>query len=160
MVFVDQNIEIMNEGEEESAIVEERTHVYLALGAKQRTFREVRSLPPPDFRFRFTPTPTTLFRFSALTFNGHHIHLDQNYARLEGYPERLVHGPLTALMLLETLAHYHPEAQMRSFEYRALNPVVVNRELTFYGAWTGTKEIVLWVQDETGVVGMKGKVWL
>ncbi|KAI0256832.1 hypothetical protein BJV78DRAFT_1116856 [Lactifluus subvellereus] len=167
MVFVNQNIEIMKEGEEESAIVEERTHVYLAPGAKQRTFREVRGLPPPDFTFRFTPTPTTLFRFSALTFNGHHVHLDQNYAESEGYPgkfvlviKRLVHGPLTALMLLETLAHYHPEAQMRSFEYRALNPVFVNRELTFYGTWSGTKEIVLWVQDEIGVVGMKGKVWL
>jgi hydroxyacyl-ACP dehydratase HTD2-like protein with hotdog domain len=74
--------------------------------------------------------------------------------------ERLVHGPLTALLLLETLAHYHPEAEMRSFEYRALNPVVVNRELSFYGTWIDTKEIMLWVQDEGGVVGMKGKVLL
>ena len=49
---------------------------------------------------------------------------------------------------------------MRSFEDRVLSPVVINRELTFYGTWGGTKEIVLWVQDETGVVGMKWKVWL
>jgi hydroxyacyl-ACP dehydratase HTD2-like protein with hotdog domain len=71
-----------------------------------------------------------------------------------------VHGPLTALMLLETLAHHHPEAQMKSFEYRALNPVVVGEMLTFNGAWNGPKEIVLWVQNEAGVVGMKGKVSL
>ncbi len=63
-------------------------------------------------------------------------------------------------MLLETLAHHYPEAQMKSFEYRALNPVVVNEELTFNGTWSGSKEIALWVQNEAGVVGMKGKVLL
>src|SRR6267378_8546753 len=72
--------------------------------------------------------------------------------------ERLVHGPLTALMLLETLAYHHPEARMKSFEYRALNPVVVSEELTFNGTWSSPKEITLWVQNEAGVVGMKGKV--
>ncbi|KAH9180682.1 hypothetical protein EDB89DRAFT_1840662 [Lactarius sanguifluus] len=161
MVFVNQGIEISNEGDEEYAILEERTHVYLALGVNQRRFREVLGLPLPGFSLKFTPSPTTLFRFSALTFNGHHIHLDRDYAReSEGYPERLVHGPLTALMLLETLAHHHPEAQMKSFEYRALNPVVVNEELTFNGTWSGPKEITLWVQNGAGVVGMKGKVSL
>lgn len=118
-----------------------------------------------------------------MTFNGHRIHLDRDYAReSEGYPgmaipcdlwflfvrslgvleitERLVHGPLTALMLLETLAYYYPEVQMKRFEYRALNPVVVNRELTFYGSKSGLNKIVLWVQDEAGVVGMKGLVSL
>ena len=71
-----------------------------------------------------------------------------------------MHGPLTALMLLETLAHHYPEAQIKSFEYRALNPVVVSEALTFNGTWNGSKEIVLWVQNEAGVVGMKGKVLL
>lgn len=74
--------------------------------------------------------------------------------------ERLVHGPLTALMLLETLAYHHPEVQMKSFEYRALNPVVVDHELTFHGSKSGSNEIVLWVQDEADVVGMKGLVSL
>jgi len=63
-------------------------------------------------------------------------------------------------MLLETLAYHHPEVQMKSFEYRALNPVVVNRELTFHGSRSSSNEIVLWVQDEAGVVGMKGLVSL
>jgi hydroxyacyl-ACP dehydratase HTD2-like protein with hotdog domain len=143
----------------------------------------VHGLPLPDFSLKFTPSPTTLFRFSALTFNGHRIHLDRDYAReSEGYPgmtisrvpwalfvrsldvpeilERLVHGPLTALMLLETLAYHCPEVQMKRFEYRALNPVVVNRELTFHGSESGSNEFVLWVQDEDGVVGMKGLVSL
>ena len=40
----------------------------------------------PLFDLEYTPSATTLFRFSALTFNGHHIHLDKDYARSEGYP--------------------------------------------------------------------------
>lgn len=63
-------------------------------------------------------------------------------------------------MLLESLVYHHPEVQMKSFEYRALNPVIVNRELTFHGSRSSSKEIVLWVQDEAGVVGMKGRVSL
>jgi hydroxyacyl-ACP dehydratase HTD2-like protein with hotdog domain len=74
--------------------------------------------------------------------------------------ERIVHGPLTTLILLETLAYYHPEVEMRSFEYRALNPIIVNREVTFYGSWNGAEEVLLWVQDEAGVVGMQGRVLL
>lgn len=47
----------------------------------------VLGLPQPDFSLEFTPSPTTLFRFSALTFNGHRIHLDRDYAHeSEGYP--------------------------------------------------------------------------
>ena len=46
----------------------------------------VDGLPRPDFTFEFLPTPTTLFRFSALTFNAHFIHLDKQYAvEMEGY---------------------------------------------------------------------------
>ncbi|KAI0006160.1 hypothetical protein BJV74DRAFT_875213 [Russula compacta] len=160
MVFVNQRIEIVNEGEKESAVLEERTHVHRALGDTRDHLAKVRwslkaslrDLPPPDFSLNFTPSPTSLFRFSALTFNGHHIHLDRDYAQeSEGYP---------ALMLLETLVYHHPEAQMKSFEYRALNPVIVNRELNFHGCRSSSKEIVLWVQDEAGVVGMKGRVSL
>ena len=108
LVFVNQGIEISNEGDDKYAILEERTHVYLALGVNQRKFREGKSagayvctpsptlnsvlgLPRPDFSLEFTPTPTTLFRFSALTFNGHRIHLDRDYAReSEGYPGKSI----------------------------------------------------------------------
>lgn len=40
----------------------------------------------PLFCLEYTPSATTLFRYSALTFNGHHIHLDKDYAHSEGYP--------------------------------------------------------------------------
>ncbi|KAH7921738.1 hypothetical protein BV22DRAFT_1095929 [Leucogyrophana mollusca] len=159
MVFVQQKIEVSMEGQKEASVIEERSHVYLAFGGNRRTAREVRGLPVPDFAFKYTPTPTTLFRFSALTFNGHYIHLDKDYAQQsEGYPERLVHGPLTALMLLEALQFQRPGICFHNFEYRAQNPVIVNQPQTIYGSWTGQAMVDLWAVDDDGIVGMTGRV--
>ncbi|KAK3953662.1 hypothetical protein QBC32DRAFT_387235 [Pseudoneurospora amorphoporcata] len=63
--------------------------------------RVIRVPHTPDFSFTMTPDATLLFQFSALTFNAHAIHLDPLYAReVEGYKERLVHGPLTLVVML------------------------------------------------------------
>ncbi|EAA33756.2 hypothetical protein GE21DRAFT_4153 [Neurospora crassa] len=63
--------------------------------------RIIRVPHQPDFSFKMTPDATLLFQFSALTFNAHAIHLDPLYAReVEGYQERLVHGPLTLVIML------------------------------------------------------------
>ncbi|CCM02417.1 uncharacterized protein FIBRA_04515 [Fibroporia radiculosa] len=128
MVFVKQKIEYRKEGSDEVAIEEERSHVYLASPGNRREARIVKDLPAsPKFCLKYTPSPTTLFRFSALTFNGHYIHLDKDYAqRSEGYAERLVHGPLTALMLLDTYATQSFDIAVKSFEYRAINPLVAS----------------------------------
>jgi hydroxyacyl-ACP dehydratase HTD2-like protein with hotdog domain len=75
--------------------------------------------------------------------------------------ERLVHGPLTALMLLETLRFHKPNAQFKCFEYRAVNPLVVGKSVTMQGAMDTTNNSVhLWAQNSDGVVGMMGKVTL
>ncbi|KAI1795826.1 hypothetical protein LXA43DRAFT_989700 [Ganoderma leucocontextum] len=138
MVFVKQKIEYRKQGGGEVCIEEERSHVYLAMAGNRREPKEVKGLPRPDFMFEFLPTPTTLFRFSALTFNGHYIHLDKDYARKsEGYPERLVHGPLTALMLLDTTALQVPGRAFKTFEYRAVNPIAVNRRVRINGVHDG-----------------------
>ncbi|KIJ16719.1 hypothetical protein PAXINDRAFT_112714 [Paxillus involutus ATCC 200175] len=159
MVFVKQRIEVTAEGRSGPAVVEERSHVYLGSGGNKRLAREVRGLPKPDFSFPYKPTLTTLFRFSALTFNAHHIHLDKDYAqKSEGYPERLVHGPLTALMLLEVLQFHKPGLQLQMFDYRARNPVIVNRTSTIYGAFTSENTADMWCADGDGVVGMTGNI--
>jgi hydroxyacyl-ACP dehydratase HTD2-like protein with hotdog domain len=72
--------------------------------------------------------------------------------------ERLVHGPLTALMLLETAVFHNPGLQLTSFEYRARNPMIVKRAMTIHGSWTDKNIIKLWCVDENGVVGMTGTV--
>ncbi|EGN95966.1 hypothetical protein SERLA73DRAFT_59745 [Serpula lacrymans var. lacrymans S7.3] len=154
MVFVKQKIEITIEGSNEPSVVEERSHVYLTSGGNKRLARE-----GANFSFHFTPSLTTLFRFSALTFNGHYIHLDKDYAqKTEGYPERLVHGPLTALMLLEAVVFQKPGLKIKSFDYRARNPVIVSRPVIINGTWMDESRVELWSTDDNGVVGMTGSV--
>jgi len=163
MVFVKQKIEITGEGNTKPSVVEERSHVYLAeRAAVKKTTRRVKGIPEvADFTFAFTPSITTLFRFSALTFNGHHIHLDKEYAQSkEGYPERLVHGPLTALLLLETTMLQKPEAKFAHFEYRARNPIIVNQPMTIAGVWNDEYSAFLWAVNDKGTVGMTGEIQL
>lgn len=78
--------------------------------------------------------------------------------------ERLVHGPLTALMLLDATIYHHPELKLKTFEYRALNPLVVNRAVTIHGAWEkdseplNDKALLVWAIDDQDVVGMSGRI--
>ncbi len=70
-----------------------------------------------------TPDPVLLFRFSALTFNAHRIHYDRPYAmNEEGYPGLVVHGPLTAVLLMD-LVRRHAGRPVRAFSFRARAPL-------------------------------------
>ena len=83
-----------------------------------------------EFSMTFTPDPVLLFRYSAITFNAHRIHYDLAYARdVEGYPERVVNGGLTTLMLWEFVANRtsRPITASQSRNARAL---FVNRPVT------------------------------
>ncbi len=73
------------------------------------------------------PDEAMLFRFSALTFNSHRIHFDLPYARdVEGYPALIVHGPLTASLLLDVAAAHGPLAEA---EVRAMAPAYCGQAL-------------------------------
>lgn len=64
-----------------------------------------------------------LFRYSALTFNGHRIHYDRRYVtEVEGYPGLVVHGPLLATLMLELLRRNLPDARVLRFVFRAVKP--------------------------------------
>lgn len=87
-----------------------------------------------DYAREFHPDPVLLFRYSALTFNGHRIHYDQPYATaVEGYPGLVVHGPLIATLLLEQLQRERPNASVRSFEFRAVSPLFVTEPFWLCG---------------------------
>jgi 3-methylfumaryl-CoA hydratase len=78
-----------------------------------------------------TPDPVLLFRYSALTFNGHRIHYDQEYARkVEGYPDLVVHGPLIATLLLRAAARENERRRIERFSFRGLAPSFVGRRLS------------------------------
>jgi 3-methylfumaryl-CoA hydratase len=116
-------------------IREERDVVYLAgRPAPQAATQEVVALEDAGpWRADLTPDPVMLMRFSALTFNGHRIHYDSDYAKLEeGYAERVVHGPLTAILLADLVRAQAPGA-IQTFSFRAQNPLFVNAPLRLRG---------------------------
>ncbi|MDE3744916.1 HTD2 family dehydratase [Methylobacterium radiotolerans] len=83
-------------------------------------------------------TPTLLFRYSAMTFNGHRFHYDQPYAtRVEGYADLVVHGPMQATLLMNlaaTLLGHGP----RKFAYRGVSPMTANQIFRVCGRVCGT----------------------
>ena len=104
------------------------------------------------------PESPLLFRFSALTYNGHKIHYDRDYAtQVEGYPGLLVHGPLLATLLMDLFRRHRPSDSVKTFEYRAQRPVfdlapfTVNLEDTASGA-------DVWASDSDGFIAMSGHV--
>lgn len=89
--------------------------------------------PLPDFDQMRTLTldPVSLFRFSALTFNGHRIHYDRDYAtREEGYRDLVVHGPFVATLLAELAAEAAPRRRLASFSWRGTRPAFCGDVLT------------------------------
>ncbi|MEK9721667.1 MAG: MaoC family dehydratase N-terminal domain-containing protein, partial [Quisquiliibacterium sp.] len=79
--------------------------------------------PGNGWERKIVPDDVLLFRYSALTFNGHRIHYDRRYVTgVEGYPGLIVHGPLIATLLLDALRHEHPQARVARFEFRAMRP--------------------------------------
>ena len=90
----------------------------------------------------FVPDSTMLFRYSALTFNGHRIHYDQDYCReAEGYANLVIHGPLNATML----AGFAEEAagrHLHEFSYRGLRPALLGETLTLVAELAGETAVL------------------
>jgi 3-methylfumaryl-CoA hydratase len=108
----------------------------------------------PPAGLEITPDPVMLMRFSALTFNAHRIHYDQAYAqREEGYPERLVHGPLTAILLAELL-RIQGIARLQRFEFRARRPLFVNQPIRIVGV-PADGRVGLSALDGSGALAME-----
>lgn len=125
-----------------------------------------RADPAPEWTETFLPTTVTLFQFSALTYNGHRIHYDHPYVtEQEGYPGLLVHGPLTALLLLDAAQRHSPHP-VRQFRYRALAPLFVDQPIALAGqaAPTGAdgsgpqEERIVEALAPSGAVAMRGRV--
>ena len=93
-------------------------------------------------------TTTQLFRYSALTFNGHRIHYDRDYARnVEGYPGLVVHGPLLAQYLM--LMAERELGGLARFEFRATAPLFDFESATFCAA-PSDGGLRMWVRGPDG----------
>lgn len=127
LVFVETRSVFTQAGE--PRLVERQTIVYLNAGAAQALPLAGGPLPAGDVVEDWTPDEVDLFRFSAVTFNGHRIHYDRRYAtEVEGYPDLVVHGPLIASKLLD-LAMRTAGRDAARFSFRARNPAFVNQPL-------------------------------
>lgn len=99
---------------------------------------------------------TLLFRYSALTFNGHRIHYDEPYARnVEGYAGLVVHGPMQALLMLNLAAELLGHAPTR-FSYRGVSPLIAGIPAVIE-ARKGDDEIELRVRTDDGIVTMTSR---
>jgi 3-methylfumaryl-CoA hydratase len=97
-----------------------------------------------------------LFRYSALTFNGHRIHYDRRYVtQVEGYPGLIVHGPLIATLLVDLLRWQLPEARIVKFEFRAVRPVFDLHPFFVCGEpQPDGRTFHLWARDHEGWLAM------
>lgn len=110
-----------------------------------------------DFSREVVPDPVLLFRYSALTFNGHRIHYDLPFCTgTEGYPGLVVHGPLLATLLLDLLRMQMPDAVVTEFEFRAMAPVFDTAAFSVHGAAVdgGYR---LWIRRNDGALAMDAK---
>ena len=102
------------------------------------------------------PDDVLLFRYSALTFNGHRIHYDRRYVtEVEGYPGLIVHGPLIATLLMDLLRRQMPDAAVASFRFKAVRPTFDLHPFRVNGALQPDgKTVLLWAQDHEGWLTM------
>ena len=108
-----------------------------------------------QFRREIVPDPVLLFRYSALTFNGHRIHYDRSYVTgVEGYPGLIVHGPMIATMLVDLLRRERPDAVLRRFAFKAVRPTFDIHPFTVCGRIEG-REVTLWGRDHEGWLTMQ-----
>jgi 3-methylfumaryl-CoA hydratase len=109
--------------------------------------------PAPHWQRNLTADAVMLFRYSALTFNGHRIHYDRSYCReVENYAGLVVHGPLQATLLVEHAIAARGAAPRR-FTFRAVRPLFDGSEFSLNAAEDGGG-LSLWIADETGLATM------
>jgi len=155
LVFVKVRHELRCNGAAEPALVEFHDIVYR--DARQPGDAEPPPQPAPPgaaWQREIVPDDVLLFRYSALTFNGHRIHYDRRYATgVESYPGLVVHGPLIATLLLDLLHRHAPGADLAAFRFKAVRPSFDGQPLRVSGARDG-HTVRLWAQDHAGWLTM------
>lgn len=141
------------------ALEEEQDIVFRESEAPDASPAHTAGIPAALWNRDVTPDTAMLFRFSALTFNGHRIHYDLAYARREGYPNLVVHGPLLAILLLDLAARNAPARRVAEFSFRARAPVFVDTAISLRGE-PGTEgtSVLLTAYRHDGVTAMTAEL--
>jgi 3-methylfumaryl-CoA hydratase len=141
------------------AVEEEQDIVYLPM---PKSFVQPEPNPIPvdlQWKEQYPIDPVLLFRFSALTFNGHKIHYDWRYTtEVEKYPGLVVHGPLQALLLFESAKKNNPVKKPVSYSFRAVRPIFEFDKLTVCGRSNPDGSHDLFTANTDGNIGMQATV--
>ena len=155
LVFVKVRHELRCNGAVDPALVEFHDIVYRE--ARKPTDVEPPAQPAPAgaaWQREVVPDDVLLFRYSALTFNGHRIHYDRRYVtEVEGYPGLVVHGPLIATLLMDLLRRHAPAADVATFRFKAVRPTFDLHPFRVSGLREGDT-VKLWAQDHEGWLSM------
>ena len=140
------------------AIRERQDIVYRDMSTPPASAPARPATPPPAARHREShmADAVLLFRYSALTFNGHRIHYDRDYVTgVEGYPGLIFHGPMQAALLVEFAAKLHGGKAPAKFSYRGVQPLFEGSEFSVNANdIEGGAE--LWTANSAGQPTMKG----
>ena len=156
--------------------LEIRNLIFLRDGSLKQTPDKMHSPPriiklsgAPDFSHTLIPSAALLFRFSALTFNAHAIHLDKHYCQeVEGHRNLLVHGPLSVILMVEVLRRHLENLHRRSgtppnveemiehMEYRNLAPLYAEEEMRVCGRKRMNGEYQMWIEGKEGGLAVRG----
>lgn len=160
LVFVTVKQEIL--GPRGLALVEEQDIVYRGdtpsggAQAARPPKGDGAAIPSDAVVSRVNVDPVMLFRFSALTDNGHRIHYDQPYVtKVEGYPGLVVHGPLQAMLLVDLVRRNFP-GRITSFSFQARKPLFDTSPFECV-AWRDGDTIQLMTRDMNGAQAMSAK---
>jgi 3-methylfumaryl-CoA hydratase len=118
-------------------------------------------LKPPEKAAQWSdtirPNPVLLFRYSALTFNGHRIHYDRDFCREEfGFPGLAVHGPLIATLLIELVRKNLPSARVSEYAFRAHGPIFDFQTFQVEGC-RENDQVLLWAVNPDGLAAMTAR---
>ncbi len=148
-------------GKRGGIVEEEQDIVYRSSSNKYAPKMPAKKAPSGAFWSRtINPDPLLLFRYSALTFNGHRIHYDYPYVtQKEGYPGLIVHGPLIATLLLDLCRRECRDQEIRRFEYRAISPLFAPLPFTVNGRLEESGRTAnLWASNAHDRLAMKAEV--
>jgi 3-methylfumaryl-CoA hydratase len=163
LIFVKVKHELYRNGSADVALTEHHNIVY-------RSAACVNDVAPPPMAApkggawskQIHPDDVLLFRYSALTFNGHRIHYDRKYVtEVEGYPGMIVHGPLIATLLMDLLRGEMPQARVLRFEFKAVRATFDIHSFSVHGEPSADGQTVrLWAQDHEGWLTMNALAFL
>ena len=157
MVFVTVNHTISQSGVD--CVSDEQDLVFVAIPPRYSPPAPQPVSPEPLWRQDQGIDPVRLFRFSAITFNGHRIHYDLEYAqKIEHYPGLVVHGPYQALLLIDAAQRRAGGVAPARYSYRGVRPLFHTDRMELVGLAADSGAVTLCTANGEGLQCLQAKV--